>query len=149
MENAEKYLAWVNARAKKIDEAIALLQKIRQEKIEKKIEQIPLSEINSSKIILVFSPECPYCLRELGIIKKIKDKYPNVGLVLYPIDNIPLAKIRLAELGLSGYMVSKINRGILDHVTAIPFIIITDKSTGKAKAEFVGVTSYEKIITSM
>ena len=149
MENAERYLAWVHARARKIDEAIALLQKIRQEKIEERIKRVPLSRINNSRIILVFSPECPYCLRELEIIKKIKDSYPNIGLVLYPVDNVPLAKVRLTELGLDSYMVSKISKSILDQVTAIPFIVIADKSTGRVKAEFVGVTSYEKIITSM
>ena len=150
MENAKRYLAWERARAKKIDEAIALLEKIRQEEAIGRLRKIPLSRINDSKITMFFSPTCPYCLRELNVIKEIKEKYPQVGIELYPVSNPLLAEARLSAMGLGKFLsYSKANSKIARRVTAIPFIIVSSKSTGKIKAKFVGETSYERIIGSM
>jgi len=150
MENALRYLAWSKERTKKLNEALALLRKIEQEQVQKKLSKIPLSRINNSKIVMIFSPSCPYCLRELQIIKEIKEKYPHVGLELYPVSNPFLAEARLKNMGLEKYInYSSSLAKLAKNVTAIPYILVMDKNNNTVKARFVGVTSYEKIISSM
>lgn len=149
-ETARRYLEWNKERAEKIDKAMALLEQIRQQKIKNKLKKIPLSRINNSRIVMFFSPTCPYCLRELSVIKQIKNDYPQVGISLYPINNPFLAEERLNGLGLGKYLsYSDKNSKIAKQVTAIPFIVVEDKNGNKVKAEFTGETSYEKIIGSM
>ncbi len=149
-KTAKRYLEWNRERAKKIDQAVALLNKMRQQEVKKRLKKIPISRIDNSKIVMFFSPTCPYCLRELSIIRKIKDDYPQIGISLYPINNPFLAEAKLNELGLGKYIsYSDKNSKIARQITAIPFIVIKNKTDNKVKAEFTGETSYEKIISSM
>jgi len=142
-ENAKRYLAWAKVRAKMIDRATAVLEQVQKEQIKKKVNT---KNVSNTDIVVYFSPKCPHCINELMTLKKIKQDYPQVGLVLIPVADEYIAKIKAEKMGLGKYLVKPKS---LPPINGVPYILLVDKFTGRVKARFKGETSYETLLENM
>ena len=141
-QNAVKYLKWQRERTQKLLAAIRVLRQV-----EKEMYTAKPKHLSDDLLVVFFSPECPHCRSQLAILKNVVKDYPNIDMILYPIDNPPVAKQLLKALGLSKYLVygnPMVER--LNVSNAVPYLVFISKSKERITFSHTGVMNYEEIM---
>ena len=128
-ENAKSYLEWNQKKIEKITKAQQVVSQITESK-----KQISINDISS--VEFYFSPNCPYCIKQASVIKKLSKYIPDkITGYLVIGDNVSLAKfLQLTGLKIKIYYFNS----FVNHknITQIPVTIIYLKNN--EQKEFVG-----------
>ena len=141
-QNAVKYLKWQRESTEKLLVAMRVLRQV-----EKEMYTAKPKHLSDDILVVFFSPECPHCRDQLNILKNVVKDYPSIDIVLYPIDNPPMAEKLLKKMGLSKYLVYNdpvVER--LNTATAVPYLVFISRSRERVMFSHTGVMNYEGIM---
>lgn len=106
-----------------------------------------INETEDLKLVMIVESSCPACKYQLGIVKNMADRFPNLNIVIYQLDqNFERFQQNVIDQGLTGEVLHPAKaEQVLKSIQGWPFTRITNTTTDY-KLEFYGSKPTQSLV---